>query len=156
LVENPVPLVIAGDGPYREQLEVELKDPALKSVQYRGRLSRPDTLAAMQKAKFLIFPSEWYEGFPVTIAEAFACATPVICSKLGSMPEIVADGVTGLHFEAGNAASLAEKIRWAMANPKEMAAMSAAARAEFESRYSAARNYQMLTEIYQGVMKDRV
>jgi glycosyltransferase involved in cell wall biosynthesis len=155
LLQNPMPLMIAGDGPYRAQLEAELKNAGLSTVQYRGRLSRPDTLAAMQRAKFLIFPSEWYEGFPVTIAEAFACATPVICSKLGSMQEIVADGVTGLHFEAGNAQSLAEKVRWACGNPGELAAMSAAARAEFEARYSAERNYGMLTEIYQGVMRDR-
>lgn len=152
---STIPLMIAGDGPYRAQLEAELKDAGLSTVQYRGRLSRPDTMAAMQRAKFLIFPSEWYEGFPVTMAESFACATPVICSKLGSMQEIVADGVTGLHFEAGNAASLAEKVRWACANPRELAAMSAAARVEFEARYSAERNYAMLNEIYQGVMRDR-
>lgn len=155
MLENPMPLMIAGDGPYREQMEAELKNTGLSTVQYRGRLSRPDTMAAMQKAKFLIFPSEWYEGFPVTMAESLACATPVICSKLGSMQEIVSDGVTGLHFEVGNAASLAEKVRWACANPREMAAMSLAARAEFEARYSAERNFQMLNEIYQGVMRNR-
>jgi len=153
---EPIPLMIAGDGPYRAQLETELKSAGLSTVQYRGQLSRRDTLAAMQRAKFLIFPSEWYEGFPVTIAEAFACATPVICSRLGSMQEIVADGVTGLHFEAGNAESLASQVRWAWSHPAELAVMSSSARAEFEARYTAERNYEMLTDIYEGVITERV
>ena len=69
---------------------------------YRGRLPRPDALAEMKNARFLVFPSEWYEGFPVTIAESFACAVPVVCTRLGAMQEIVSDGVTGLHFQVGD------------------------------------------------------
>ena len=155
LLPEPIPLMIAGDGPYRQQLEAELKSAGLSTVQYRGRLSRPDTLAAMQKAKALIFPSEWYEGFPVTIAESFACGTPVICSRLGSMQEIVSDHLNGLHFEAGSAESLAAQVRWAWTHPDEMAAMSKAARAEFEARYTAERNYEMLMDIYEGVISER-
>lgn len=115
-----IPLKIAGDGPCREQVESILKEGKVPSVSYAGRLSRPDTLAAMKGARFLIFPSEWYEGFPVTIAEAFACGIPVVCSRLGSMAEIVADGETGLHFEAGNTAELAEKVRWGWEHLGEM------------------------------------
>jgi glycosyltransferase involved in cell wall biosynthesis len=152
---EPIPLMIAGDGPYRAQLEAELKQAGLSTVNYRGRLSRAETLAAMQGARFLIFPSEWYEGFPVTMAESFACGTPVICSRLGSMAEIVADGVTGLHFEAGSADDLANRVRWAWNHPAEITAMSLAARAEFEARYGAERNYEMLMDIYEGVIAER-
>jgi glycosyltransferase involved in cell wall biosynthesis len=147
-----VPLVIAGDGPYRVELEAELGRNGLSAVEYRGRLSRPETLAAMQGAKFLIFPSEWYEGFPVTIAESFACGTPVIASRLGSMADIVADGRTGLHFEAGNADDLAQKVEWAWSHDAEMATMSRAARAEFEARYTAARNYEELIDVYRAAI----
>jgi glycosyltransferase involved in cell wall biosynthesis len=147
-----IPLVIAGDGPYRAELEAELRHSNLSAVEYRGRLSRPETLAAMQRAKFLIFPSEWYEGFPVTIAESFACGTPVIASRLGSMPDIVADGRTGLHFEAGNADDLAQKIEWAWSQDAEMETMSRAARTEFEARYTAERNYEELIDIYQAAI----
>lgn len=155
MLSEPIPLMIAGDGPYREQLEAELKQAGLSTVNYRGRLSRTDTLAAMQGARFLIFPSEWYEGFPVTIAESFACGTPVICSRLGSMLEIVADGITGIHFEAGSPEDLAGQVRWAWTHPAQVSAMSVAARAEFEARYSAERNYEMLMDIYEGVIAER-
>lgn len=150
-----IPLMIAGDGPCREQLELELRDGKLPSVTYLGRLSRPDTLAAMKKARFLIFPSEWYEGFPVTIAESFACGIPVICSRLGSMQEIVTDGLTGIHFQAGDAEDLAKKLLWAWEHPDEMDAMGRLARREFETKYTAARNIEMLEEIYEFAMAKR-
>jgi len=147
-----IPLVIAGDGPYRREMEKLIADFNLPNVDYRGRLSRPDTLATMQGARFLMFPSEWYEGFPVTIAESFACGVPVLCSRLGGMQEIVADSCTGLHFTPGDAADLAEKVQWAWSNPEEISAMGLAARAEFEGKYSAERNFGMLTEIYESVI----
>jgi len=150
-----IPLKIAGDGPCREQVESILKEGKVPSVSYAGRLSRPDTLAAMKGARFLIFPSEWYEGFPVTIAEAFACGIPVVCSRLGSMAEIVADGETGLHFEAGNTAELAEKVRWGWEHLGEMNAMGRRARQEFERRYTAARNIEMLESVYERAIGAR-
>jgi glycosyltransferase involved in cell wall biosynthesis len=150
-----VPLVIAGDGPLRPELEAALQDKRLQAVSYCGRLSRPDTLAAMQGARVLISPSECYENFPVTIAEAYACGTPVIASRLGSMVELIAEGRTGLQFEAGSPEDLARKVEWAWSHPGEMGAMSRAARAEFESRYTAEQNYRMLIEIYQQAIAAR-
>ena len=147
-----IPLVIAGDGPFRPAMEKQIADLKLTNVDYRGRLSRQETLAAMKGARFLMFPSEWYEGFPVTIAESFACGVPVLCSRLGGMREIVDDGRTGLHFNPGDAADLAEKVQWAWSNPEEIISMGAAARAEFEAKYSAERNFGMLTEIYESVL----
>jgi glycosyltransferase involved in cell wall biosynthesis len=150
-----IPLKIAGDGPCREQVESALQNGKLPSVEYLGRLSRPATLATMKKARFLIFPSEWYEGFPVTIAESFACGVPVICSRLGSMQEIVTDGRTGLHFQPGDADDLAKKVQWAWDHADEIDAMGRRARREFEKKYTAARNIEMLEEIYEFAMASR-
>ncbi len=149
---EPVPLVIAGDGPFRLQMESEIARQGLTNILYRGRLSRQDTLDAMKNARFLVFPSEWYEGFPMTIVEAFACGLPVICSRLGSMQEIVTDGLTGVHFNSGDADDLAAKVQWAWNHAPETDAMGCAARREFETRYTAARNYEMLVDIYERVM----
>jgi glycosyltransferase involved in cell wall biosynthesis len=147
-----VPLVIAGDGPFRVEMESEIARRGLSHVLYRGRLSRQDTVDAMKNARFLVFPSGWYEGFPMTIVEAFACGLPVICSRLGSMQEIVTDSLTGWHFNSGDPDDLAAKINWAWKHAEETDAMGTAARREFETRYTATRNYEMLIEIYEKVM----
>jgi glycosyltransferase involved in cell wall biosynthesis len=153
---DSIPLVIAGDGPYRSDMENLISHLKLNNVNYRGRLSRADTLAAMKGARFLMFPSEWYEGFPVTIAESFACGVPVLCSRLGGMQEIVKDGSTGLHFNPGDAADMADKVQWAWSRPEETSTMGLRARAEFEAKYSARKNFGMLTEIYESVISRSV
>lgn len=81
-----------------------------------------------------------------------ACGLPVLASRLGSMAEIVEDGVTGLHFEAGNSADLAEKIQWANQHPKQMISLGKNARIAYESLYTAENNYQQLMGIYQQVI----
>jgi glycosyltransferase involved in cell wall biosynthesis len=150
-----IPLVIAGDGPFRPEMEKLISTHNLKNVDYRGRLSRQETLATMKGARFLMFPSEWYEGFPVTIAESFACGVPVLCSRLGSMQEIVEDGATGLHFKSGDAQDMADVVQWAWSHPQEISIMGFSARAEFEAKYSAERNFGMLTAIYESVLARR-
>jgi len=127
----------------------------LPSVTYRGRLPRAETLAAMKNARFLVFPSEWYEGFPVTIAEAFACGIPVVGSRLGAMQEIIADGATGLHFQAGDVRDLRQKMQWAWDHPAEMEQMGRRARKEFEQKYTAEQNILMLEEAYEFAMASR-
>src|SRR5579862_2526570 len=150
-----IPLHIIGDGPCRELIEQRTAAGKMNSVNYRGRLPRPETLAAMKGSRFLVFPSEWYEGFPVTIAEAFACGVPVIGSRLGAMQEIIVDGHTGLHFEPGDAEDLCGKIRWAWEHPQQMQEMGRRARREFEKKYSAERNIAMLEDIYGLVLASR-
>jgi glycosyltransferase involved in cell wall biosynthesis len=150
-----VPLHIVGDGPCREQIEAAQKRGDLPSVIYHGRLPRAETLAVMKSARFLIFPSQWYEGFPVTIAESFACGVPVVASRLGAMQEIVSDGVTGLHFQPGDVKDLCEKAQWAWEHPEQMDNMGQRARQEFEKKFTAERNRAILEEIYQSVVSVR-
>jgi hypothetical protein len=102
----------------------------------------------MSAARFLVLPSMWYEGFPLVAAESFACGAPVLCSRLGSLQEIVQDGRTGLHFHAGKE-DLAEKAEWAWTHSAEMEEMGRAARSEYESKYTPECNYEALLQIYE-------
>jgi glycosyltransferase involved in cell wall biosynthesis len=148
-LRDRIPLLIAGGGPERIQLEEEVARRGLTDIRFLGQLPRNEVLKVMQGARFLIFSSEWYENFPVTIAESFACGIPVICSRIGAMQEIVEDGRTGLHFTAGDAEDLAEKIEWAWNHPESMRRMGRECRREFEAKYTAETNYPLLMEIYQ-------
>lgn len=142
-----IPLVIVGDGPLRKLLEDESKKKHLSTVRFTGALPMAETRNAIRQSAFLIAPSLWYEG-PMTIFEAFACGTPVLCSRLGAMQEIVTDHLNGLHFFAGGEEDLACKVQWAWNNRDRLAAMGRAARHTYESRYTAERNYDMLIKIY--------
>ncbi len=144
-----VPLEIVGDGPLHSELQNEAQRCMMGSIHFCGRMPRDRTIAVIRQARFLIFPSEAYETFGLVAIEAFACGVPVIASRLGAMEEIVDAGRTGLHFRPGDAEDLAAKVEWAWTHPKEMEVMGLEARAEYEAKYTAARNYQMLMEIYQ-------
>jgi glycosyltransferase involved in cell wall biosynthesis len=147
-VLKSVPLKVVGDGPLMAEVKAQIERERL-GIEVLGRRPREEVFSLMRQASFLVFPSEWYEGFPMTIAEAFACGLPVLASRLGAMAELVEDGRTGLLFEPGNPDDLAEKVEWAWTHPEEMKRMGKEARKEFEEKYTDEKNYKMLMEIYQ-------
>lgn len=148
-LDSRMPLVIAGEGPDRATLEAQAATAHLSNVTFTGRISAEEVRSRMKGAAFLVMPSVWYEGFPMTIAESFACGTPVICSKLGAMQEIVEHGQTGRHFAPDDAEDLRRQVEYALSHPAEVAAMGKAARQEYEQRYTAQINYSMLLNIYE-------
>jgi glycosyltransferase involved in cell wall biosynthesis len=121
---------------------------ALEKVEFLGRRTRDQVFALMKEARLLIFPSEWYEAFPLVLAEAFACGVPVVATRLGAMAEIVEEGRTGLFFTPGDSDDLSAKVQWAFAHPQEMAQMGRRARQEFEAKYTGERNREGLLNIY--------
>jgi glycosyltransferase involved in cell wall biosynthesis len=148
-IRTSAPLVIMGDGPERASLEAACNSADMPNVTFAGRRSRPEIFEAMKHAALVVVPSTWYEGFPMTVVEAFACGTPVLCSDIGGLPEIVKDGRSGLHFRSGDSADLAEKLQVLLGDPKQLAAMGRAARFEFETKYTAETNYLQLMRIYE-------
>jgi len=149
-----IPLQIVGDGPLRPELEEYARQQGLESVSFRGRLSGEETMAMMKGARCLVFPSECYEGLPMTVIEAFACGTPVIASNMGAMQDLIADGRTGLHFTPGDAEDLANKAERAWTRAADMAVMGKQARQEYVSKYTAASNYEILMGAYQRAIQN--
>lgn len=151
-ISNPVPLRIVGSGPSFERVGECIPQNRGAWVTMVGRLSPAEVLSTMRSARFVVAPSICYENFPLVVIEAYACGVPVIASRLGAMAEIVHDGRTGLHFTASDPDDLAAKVEWAWNHPEEMETMGRAARAEYEAKYTAERNYQMLLQIYKAVI----
>ena len=143
---SQIPLIVAGDGPL-----AEIEWPC--GANWIGRQPREKILALMREARVLIVPSVCYETGPLAILEAFACGLPVIASNLGSMAEMVTHQRTGLLFNPGDAADLARKVRWAFEHPDAVEGMRAAARREFEEKYTAETNYKMLIGIYEEAIE---
>lgn len=107
----------------------------------------------MRRAAYLVLPSQ-AEPFGLVVIEAFACGLPVIASRLSPISELVQDGHTGLLFEPGSAADLADKMAWAEAHPEAMRRMGLNARRAYEARFTPRENYRQLMAIYQDAMED--
>lgn len=148
LLANP-DLRVAGEGPEAPWLE------GVAGITRMGNLGGDAVRQEMSEAVALVLPSIWYENFPRTIVEAFACGLPVIASRIGALADLVRDGETGLLFEPGDASDLAARMAWALANPQRMAEMGRNARAQYEAEFSAEANYRLLMNIYAGVLVER-
>lgn len=145
-----VPLKIRGDGNLLTEVTNYINRNSLKSVEIVRRLKRADLNELIKNARFLVWPSEgYYETFGLVAIESFACGVPVIASRAGALAENVTDGYTGLHFTPGDTEDLSAKVNWAWNHPEEMALMGRAARREYETNYSAEKNYRILLGIYE-------
>lgn len=144
--DDLMPLKIVGDGPLGPL--VKQTTAGLRATEWLGHVPRAVVLDLMRRASILVFPSVWYEGFPLVIVEAFATGLPVVASNLGAMSSIIENESTGLHFEAGDHRGLADTVRWVASNPAELDKMRRKARREFERRYTASINYEELMNIY--------
>jgi glycosyltransferase involved in cell wall biosynthesis len=152
-LKNTIPLRIVGDGPLRPELVDYAARNSLSTVSFLGRLTHSETQEAIKCAHFLIVPSECYENFPMTIVESFASGTPVVCSRLGGMQEIVKHRHTGLHFDSNSSDHLAESSAWAWAHQSRMREMGMAARREYEMKYTAEKNHSLLMDIYHRTLQ---
>jgi glycosyltransferase involved in cell wall biosynthesis len=75
----------------------------------------------------LVVPSLWPENSPLVIHEAFMAGVPVVGSRIGGIPELVTDGVSGFVFESGSAADLARALRRFIDRPQLVAELAAGA-----------------------------
>lgn len=148
---SSIALKIVGDGPLAEGLKSEYE--GLAGVEWLGLRPLSEVYRLLAGARMLVFPSECYEGLPRTPIEAFAVGTPVVASNLGAMSTVLKHRSTGLHFNAGSVDDLAAKLDWAWSHELEWAAMRRAARAEYELKYTAERNYEMMINIYERALR---
>lgn len=151
-----VPLKIVGDGPLMPEVRATISSPGRSNVQALGQVSHDDSLRIMKAARFVVFPSECYEGFGLVLCEAFACGVPVIASGLGASNEVVDDHKTGLLFKPGSVEDLTAKVDWAWNHPAEMREMGLQARKEYDAKYTAERNHELLLRIYERAMGQRL
>ncbi len=147
-----IPLKIAGDGPLMNEVKNIVNNNKMKNIEILGFQTKEQIISLIKGSKFLVFPSEWYEGLPLTIIEAFACGVPIIASRLGAMEEIIHNGYTGLHFIPGNYENLAEKIEWSWVHKEKMEEMGENARKEFEEKYTSVQNFKILNKIYENAI----
>lgn len=145
-----LPLLIAGDGPLRAQLEQAAEGS--HRVKLLGQLSVEKTLAHIKQARFIVFPSRWYEPFGMGLLEAAACGVPAIASRIGAIPELVADSETGLLYDPDNFDELTAKVRWAWYHAPEMEQMGRNARERYLQKFTPDHSYDAWLSVCQALL----
>ena len=136
----PYRLLIVGDGPLNGKL------PVADNIEYTGRKEWPQIKEIVGAARFLVIPSEWGENNPLSVIESLCLGTPVLGARIGGIPELIKEGVTGATFTSGDKENLASAIPAMYAKSFDYASIAADAQA----RFSADSYYLCLMELYQG------
>jgi len=106
--EEPIHLILAGEGPLRKQLEKRFAHHSF--IHFMGFRNQRDMPAVYRIGDVFVLPSS-IETWGLAVNEAFACSRPAIVSdRVGCAPDLVVDGVTGFSFTCGDSEDLAEKI----------------------------------------------
>jgi glycosyltransferase involved in cell wall biosynthesis len=113
-------------------------------VRYIGEVGDDAKNALLGNASALLFPIDWPEPFGLVIIEALACGTPVVAYGMGSVPELVDDGVTGF---------IVNDLRGAIGAAGRIGEIDRKrCREAFEDRFSAARMAERYIEVYEGLI----
>lgn len=145
LGKNAPKLLICGMGPLEEWCRQYISDYAMHTVKIMGQVSHDQVMVYMRESICLVFPTCVYEGFPVTIVEAFANGLPVICPDIGNAGNLITNGENGYKFISGDVDSLLECISHMK---KDYMELGINAHKTYESKYTEIINYQILMDIY--------
>lgn len=136
------PVKIIGGGP----LEEELKAMAKPHIEFVGFKQWEDIKELVGRARFSVIPSEWYENNPLSVIEAQCLGTPVLGARIGGIPELIEEGISGMTFESRNVEDLKDKIEAMMQYSFDYGTLAKTA----QERYNAEAYYKDIMEIYKG------
>jgi glycosyltransferase involved in cell wall biosynthesis len=139
-------------GDYHRLPEVIKQKP--DNCEFVGQLNAEDIVQFYHNARIVVFATSCYEGFPTVLLEAMFHGLPVVCSRIGGLPEIVDDGITGLLYEPGNVDELADRIRTLWQNPALCQKFGDAGRRKVREDYAAERLLDRLLGIYDKVITE--
>jgi len=129
----PLRLRLVGNGPERPGIEALVRELELQPfVRFLG--DQVDLPALLRDSDLFLLPSET-ESFGLAALEAMACGVPVVASRVAGIPEVVADGESGLLAPVGDVAAMAGHVARLASDAAALTRFSAAARARAESHF---------------------
>lgn len=150
--QNDCVLVMVGDGPDRHAAEEEARRLGVAAdVRFLGKI---DTVAPLfAAADVYVFPSE-SESFGLSALEALASGVPVVAARVGGVPEVVCDGVTGALLPLGDVEGMAQAVRGFL-DPGRWSEASAAAAADARARFATSDVVARYERLYADAMDGR-
>lgn len=150
--EEAPKLVVCGTGPMEKWCR-EFAESNNLNVEFKGFVQNAEVLKIVASSKALVLPTQCYEGFPMSIVEAFSVGTPVICSDLGNAGSIVEEKVTGFKFQYNESDSLKCVIK--KFESYDMKLLQQSAYGKYRRYFDQNRNYEMIQAIYSEAIGER-
>lgn len=142
-------LIIAGDGPERENIQAYIKEHKLENrITLLGYLNQNDIRENIRKCRFVTVPSIWYENCPYSILETMEIGKPIIGSKIGGIPELIQDGINGFTYEHNDVTKLTNILMKLFGNDETVKQFSKNSKQIFIQNYSAEAYYNKLMTVY--------
>jgi len=140
--------VLVGDGSYRAELESLRQQLNLAAcVEMVGAANQDEVLAWWKRATIAVLSSD-SEGMPVSLMEAGACGVPAVAPAVGGIPELIADGETGILTPPGSAVALADALEWLLRSPAFARRLGVAARRRIQEQFSLSRQVDSLLSLW--------
>jgi glycosyltransferase involved in cell wall biosynthesis len=146
-------LVVCGSGPLEHQVrEVAAQLPAGR-IEWKGHLSQEALRQEIQRASFVVMPSEWFENAPFAALEAMAAARAVLASRIGGLPEMITDDDNGVLVPPGNLANWTQALSAALENPARMRRMGQRAQERARVQFGFEAHMDAVLGIYNEVVQ---
>ena len=137
----------------KEELKCYADTNNMDNVYFLGYKGGEELKEEIKKSMFVVVPSEWYENNPLSIIESFVLGKPVVGARIGGIPELVKDNITGLTFKSGDARDLKDKITKLVSSPEEIVRIGKNAREFVEREFNKEIHYQNLIKVYKLAME---
>lgn len=140
----PYKLIVIGGGELLPELQAQYKDCA--NIEFVGQKNWDEFRPILEGARFMVLPAEWSENNPLTVIESQSLGTPVLGARIGGIPELIEEGVSGMTFASGDVEDLKAKISEMFAAEFDYAGIASAA----QTRYNAEAYYEKIMKEYEG------
>lgn len=140
-------LVVCGTGPLDFYCKEYIKQNNLDNIEFVGFVDRDTAIDYISKAKALVLPTQWYEGFPMTIVEAFFVGTPVIGPNMGNVGNLIIDNVNGWKYEFNNKDCFIKNV---LNNHDDIVVRTKV----YAKKYCEEKNYKGIIDIYNSVLNE--
>ena len=135
-------LIVIGGGELLPELQETYKD--CEQIEFKGQMQWEEFMPILRGARFMVLPAEWSENNPLTVIESQSLGTPVLGARIGGIPELIEDGVSGMTFMSGDVEDLKYKILKMFEHEFDYDAIAKNA----VERYSSEAYYKRLMEYY--------
>ena len=137
-------LIVIGGGELLPELQKTYVD--CKQIEFKGQMQWEEFMPILRGARFMVLPAEWSENNPLTVIESQSLGTPVLGARIGGIPELIDEGVSGMTFTSGDVEDLKDKIKEMFNHEFEYDAIAKNA----IERYSSEAYYEKLMALYKG------